>query len=826
MNSLALSLRLLARQGRSGAMLMLLLALAVATAAMSSVGLFTDRVARALERNAAEILAGDLVIASRQQVPEELAEQARQAGLDTARTVTASTVVFVGDESNLVEVKGVTEGYPLRGTLRLGEFDETDTDRIPATGTAWADNRALRALEAEPGDRLEVGSLELEIAEILAYEPDRAGGMGALAPRVMIHMDDLEASGLLGAGARSNHRLLMAGRESDVDAFRSDLSDRLESGQRILTVGDAEDQTAVAMEQARRFLSMAALTAVILAAVATLLAARRYSDQQRDLVALLKSFGASSRKIFLAVGLLLLWVALTAAIIGISTGWLAQSLIAQILAGSPAGELPPAQIGPALWAGVFTGLLALGFALPALVSLGGVPPMRILNRSLDQQSPWWRLAYGLAIAAALAIPAWQLSDWRLVTILLGGSLVLAGVLAAGGLAVMVLTRKLAAGAGPAWRIGLSGLDRRRGAGILQITALGLGLMALLLLLVVRGELLDQWRGGLPEGTPNHFLVNIQPEQRDSIIESLEQAGAETIQLRPMATGRLTRINDQSTADIRPEDPMAERRLQGQVNLSWTNSVPPANEIIAGEFWDSDDPENQISLAETWAEGLDIGMGDELVFEVGGEEFGGPVTSIRRVDWNSFNVNFFILITPEMAETIPHQIIGSFYLPAGESSRLRDLAREHSNVSLLDVDSILNRVREIIDRVSMAAQVVFFFTLAAGLVVLLAALQSTRDERRHEAALIRTLGADKGLVLRSVLVEYAAMAAIAGLLATLGAGVTGWLLARELFGFAYMPSAGLFVTGIGASLILVVGAGWAGNRSVLTTPPVRILRAGG
>lgn len=824
MNTFTLSFRLLIRQGRSGALLMLLVALAVATAALAAVGLFTDRVGRALEANAHEVLAADLVVASRQALPDEFRAHARSLGLDTAQTITLSTVVFHDDTSLLVDVKAVEPGYPLRGRLRIGDVEQRVTDAIPEPGTAWVEPQALRGLDAHTGDRLEVGREALEIAEVLAFEPDRGGGgLAFLAPRVMINAADLERAGLLGPGARASFRLLISGEPSDVADYATWAEAYAQAGQRLLRIDDAEAGTGTALEQARRFLSMAALTAVILAAVAVLLAARQYSNRQRDLVALMRCYGAGRGRIFGAITLLLLWLVVAAIVLGLSAGVLAQAVIAELLAGGPAGELPPARIAPGLWAGLFTATLAAGFALPALLSLGGVPPMRILNRALDRQHPGWRLAYGLAIVCAITIPAWQLGDWRLTAILLGGSLALAVVLAVAGFAAMLVARRTAIHVGPAWRIGVSGLDRRRGAGIVQITALGLGLMALLLLLVVRGELLDQWRGSLPEGTPNHFLVNVQSDQLEPVRELL--GDADGLQLRPMATGRLVTVNGRPVGEIESDDALMQRRLQGPVNLSWSEHLPAANHVIAGQFWDTSRAPDEISLAANWADSAGLSVGDQLTFQIGERELGGRVTSLREVEWDSFNVNFFILITPEAAQGVPHQHIGSFYLPPAHTDTLRELTRRYPNISLLDTEAILDRVREIIDRVSQAAQVVFLFTLAAGVMVLLTALQSTRDERQHEAALIRTLGADDALVLRSLLVEYAVMALIAGTLAAVGAAITGWFLARELFDFAYHPSPMLFLLGLGGGLLLVVGAGWLGNRSVLRTPPVRILRAG-
>ena len=819
MNSAALSGRLLLRQGRSGALWMLIAGLAVATAALSAVSLFTDRVGLALERQAGEVLAADVVVSDRNPLPEEIAARASDLGLSTSRMITLSTVLFSDETSALFNVKAVSEGYPLRGALKIADaLDQPDrtTGEIPESGKAWIAPSGLRSLDITPGDTVLLGERELTVEKLLTYEPDQGEGPFALSPRLLVNLADLEGSSLLGAGSRARYRLLAAGEQRAVDRFIDRTEPTLSGRQRLQTVGEAEAQTDEALEQARRFLAVAALTAVILAAVAVLLAAMRFSRAQRDLIAILKAFGAESGEVMRAIALLLLWLVLFAVVLGGIAGVAGQHLIAQILSAQMSTDLPGMRLQPLAGSALFTLLLAVGFALPPLLSLKRVPPMRILNRSLDVPGARERAAWLIPIVAALAIPVYELGDLQLALLMLGGSALLAGLLALAAWAAMLVTRKLSTSASGAWRFGLAGLSRRSGASILQITALGLGLMALLLLMVVRGELIGQWRASLPADTPDHFMVNIQPDQADRVREELEEIGARQLQIRPMANAQLTQISG---------DEPPEGGFTGQVNLSWIDRIPPANEIAEGEFWQPGDS-GQISVARRWADRVGVTVGDRMTFDSGGREFSAEVTNIRDVEWNSFNVNFFLLLTPEAGEMLPHQFVASFYLPPEGAQALDDLARSLPNTSVLDVGALVERVFEIINQVSQAAQVVFAFTLIAGLVVLLAALEATRDQRRSEAALIRTLGADNATVRNGLLIEYAIMAVIAAALATLGAAVTGWIMANELFGFDYQPGVSLFALGFAASALLVVGAGWLGNRSVLSTPPVRILRAGG
>ncbi|MDT8438267.1 MAG: FtsX-like permease family protein [Wenzhouxiangellaceae bacterium] len=818
MNVWSFSFRLLFRQGRSGSLWMLIAGLAVATAALAAVSLFTDRVGRALERQAAEILAADVVVRDRAPLPERIRVSADELGLATSDMITLQTVLFSPTDSALFSVKAVSDGYPLRGRLRTaagpGQPDQ-ETATIPAPGEAWIAPEGLRTLDLAIGDRVQLGERELEVTRLLTWEPDRGGGPFLLTPRLLVNRADLEGSSLLGAGSRANYRLLLAGSERQVERFIAGFQPERAGRMRLETPGEEQAETDEALEQARRFLAIAALTAVILSAVAVLLAALRFATAQRDLIAMLKALGAESGEITRAVTLMLLWLVAAAVLVGAAIGWIGQAMIAEILATQMRTALPQPRLAPLAGSGLFTLLLAIGFALPPLLALRQVPPMRILNRSLDQASMARRAPWLVPILAAFLLPAWELNDWRLAVLMLGGSALLAGLLALSAWGAMYLGLAASKRASGAWRFGLAGLSRRRASSIVQVTALGLGLMALLLLAVVRGELIGQWQATLPANAPDHFMVNIQPDQADGVRAELEALGAERLQVRPMANVQLVAIDG---------DQPPENGFTGQVNVSWIDQLPPANEITEGAFW-SPGARGEISVAQRWADRVGVRLGDVMTFDAGGSRFTATVTSIRNVQWNSFNVNFFLLLTPEAGEQLPHQYVASFWLPEAAARDLDALARELPNVSVLDVGALIQRVFEIITQVSQAAQVVFAFTLIAGLVVLLAALEATRDERRTEAALIRALGADNATVRNGVLIEYAVMAVIAGLLATAGAALTGWIMADELFNFAYRPGLVLFVGGFALAGVLVVGAGWLGNRSVLRVPPVRILRAG-
>ena len=823
MSTVRLAWRLLIRQGRSGALLLLVAGLTIATAALTAVGLFTDRIARQLDRQAAETLAADMVIASRQEIDARFVDKARTDGLTVAQMVVISSAVFINDQSQLIDIKGVSPAYPLRGQVGLKASLDGAEVRVrhgPPRGQAWLAPRGFRQLALDVGQTIDLGRASVRLSHALSYEPDGGGSQFMVAPGLTMHIDDLKASGLLGPGARTRHRLLVAGPSSAVTGFANWASEQLSDDQRLITPDEGQAQTAEALTQAKRFLGVAALTSVILAAVAILLSALRFAGAQRDLVALLKTFGARSATILGALSWMVVGLIAGAVVVGGLMGFAIQNVIGDILASAGTGTLPAPRWTPWGVAAGLTTLLAMGFALPPLWGLGRVTPIRILNRSLDTQGPLGLGLWLVLVGAGLAIPALQLGDVLLSFIVLGGAAVLALTLAAAAWAAMHLTHALSRRATAEWRFGLAGLHRRRRSGIVQITALGLGLMALLLLMVVRSELITQWQATLPDDAPNHFVVNVQPNQKQAVFDQLQNAGAKNLQMGPMASVRLIEINGQ---------PPPQDRFTGQVNVSWVaeermDQLPPANALAAGAFF-SQGARGEVSLANRWAERVGVELGDELVFESGAQQFKATVTSLREVAWNSFNINFFILLTPEAGDDLPHQNIASFYWPQDSQDSLKPVNDQYPNVSILNIGGLIERVLMIIERVSQAAEVVFALTLLAGVVVLLAALEATRDERRHESALIRALGANTPLVKRGLMIEYGLMALIAGALATVGAAVTGRVLAAELFGFSYSPSPILFAGGFLAAFTLVIGAGWLGNRSVLITPPVRILRAG-
>lgn len=813
------------REWFAGELSMLAGAVIVAVAAMTAVNTFANRIERAMAASANDLLAADLVVQSRAPLEPSWEKEATQRGLATALATIFPSVVFYGEESQLAAVKTVTDSYPLRGELTLTDTPfgpGTPVSAAPPKGEVWVDSRLAAALGAPLGAKLEVGRLNLELTSIIALEPDRQGDLFNLGPRLMFNHADLAASELLGPASRASYRLMLAGSDDQLESFKTWLKPQMQ-GQRFTTIRDTQQQLRAALERADRFLSLAALSAVLLSGIAIVMAARRFSQRHYDSVAILRCLGAKRSDSVTAFMLQLFIVGLPAAVIGTAVGFAAQGVLAGILSGLVVGELPAPGLKPALQ-GIVTGLIMLlGFALPPLARLRQITPLRVLRRDLGPVAQSDRLTSLIPFIAAGALLLWQARDLTLGLYLLGGTALAALAMGGMALAAIRLLRALGKRAGFAWRFGVANVARRAASSVVQISGLGLGLMVVLLLSVVRGQLLDDWQASLPEDTPNFFLINIQPEQLAGTQDHLKTLGLETTSLYPMAVSKLSGINGRLPDADEFEDPRAQRRLNGTVNVSWNAALPPGNRIIDGEWFDVDDDLDEASIAESWASQLNLAVGDTISFTVGEVERTVTVTNIREVEWDSFHVNFYVLLEPGPFDDVARSYLSSFYLSKQSSSELTQLARQYPNISILDVDDLLTKVREIIGQVTYAVEFVFIFTLIAGLVVILAALRSTQDERVYESAILRTVGAAARKLRLGVLAEFSVLGLVAGGLAGIAAILIGGVLATQVFNSVYQPNYWLLLVGLVIGVLTTCTVGLSGNRQVVNASPLITLR---
>jgi putative ABC transport system permease protein len=827
MRILRFALRNLWRDMKSGEVSVLLLALTVATASLTAVGFFTNRITQGVRAQAGEVLAADLRLESSHPLPERYAQAAKEQGLTTAQIWSFPTAVFKGEASQLVSIEAVSGGYPLRGHMRIADtpFGAARlTTSIPGSGEAWVDARVMAQLALTVGDALRIGEANLRITQVLDYRPDQGTGFVSLAPAVLMNISDIDATQLIQPGSRLTYAALYAGPAAAVAGFRDWLTANKSAGERLRKVDDSSRQLTAAIDRASRFLSLASLASVLLAAVAVAMGARRYVARHIDAVALMKCMGAA-QSFVLAVSVLELAILAAAAVgVGAVTGFLAQQGIAWLLRDLIRTELPPASLAPLLVAFVTVTAILIGFALPPLLQLKSTPPARVLRKTVTAPPLRYGITYLLALAALVAILWVLVHDSELVFTVLAGVIAVAAVLALAGIALVRLTGRLRGGVGVAWRYGLANVSRRGGSSVVQIVAFGLGLMVLLVLAVVRSDLLADWRHSLANDAPNNFLINIRPEERQPLEDYLSAHHLGNPVMYPMVRARMTAINDTPAEKLQFKDDSGRSFLEREQNLTWSEDLMPDNQLIAGRWWSAADRGKPlVSISSEYQEALHLKTGDRLRFDVAGETLSVEVASIRKIRWDSFRPNFFLVFPPGLLDGAAGTYMTSIYLTAAERPALHGLVRRFPTVSVFDVDAILRQIRDIMDRASLAVQYVFLFTLAAGVVVLLAAVQSTRDERRYESAMLRTLGASRGTVLQGIAAEFCALGFLAGILAAIGASAIGMVLARRLFSLEYHFDPLVWGIGLVCGTLLVGISGTLATRRVVATPPIVSLR---
>ncbi|MNJ24547.1 FtsX-like permease family protein [compost metagenome] len=818
------------RDARAGELRVLFFALLVAVAASTAIGYFGARLNGAMLLRATEFLGADLVLRGSSPAQPEQISAGKTAGLQHAQVVEFSSVIATDNGIQLSSIKAADNAYPLRGELRSAPEPYASETRGggPAPGEAWVESRLLAALNLKVGDSIDVGMKTLRMSRVLTYEPDRAGNFYSLTPRVLINLADLDATGVVQPGSRVSYRDLWRGEPEALATYRDSVTQGLAPNQRLQDSRDGNQQIGGALGKAERYLNMASLVAVLLAGVAVALSASRFATRRFDASALLRCLGLSRRQALSLFCLQLAILGSLAALGGALIGWLAQLGLFQLLQGLMPAQVPPGGLAPAL-AGIATGLVALaGFALPPLAALGRVPPLRVLRRDLLPVPPSSWLVYGAALLA-LGLIMWRLSlDLLLTFALLGGGLVAAVLL--GGLLLLGLRslRRMLAGSPLAWRLGLGQLLRHPLAAAGQSLAFGLILLAMALIALLRAELLDTWQNQLPKDAPNYFALNILPDDKNSFPQRLNEFSAEAAPLYPVIPGRLTDINGQAVQQIVSKESTGDRAVQRDLSLTWAADLPTGNALSEGQWWQASPANGDalpgVSVEAQLAQSLKLKLGDQLTFNIGGQQRQAVVTSLRTVNWDSFQPNFYMIFQPGTLQDLPTTYLTSFYLAPGHDQQVVALSRAFPAVTILQVDALLEQLRSILAQVTLAVEYVLLFVLAAGLAVLFAGLQATLDERIRQGALLRALGASRALLIKARRIEFGLLGAASGLLAAIGCELITLLLYRYAFDLTWSPHPWLLLLPVIGAL-LVGGAGVYGTRRALNASPLKVLREG-
>ena len=825
--------RSLWRDLRSGELRLLIVAVTLAVAALTAVGFFADRLKGGLQRDARQLLGGDAVIVSDNLTPAAFTAKARSLGLEVVQTLGFPTMGRASDAkggtAKLVALKVVAPGYPLRGNLKVASQPgaaERITRSVPAPGQAWVEAPLLDALGLQVGDELLLGDSRLRITEIILNEPDRGAGFMSFAPRVMIQQQDVAATGLIQPASRVNYRLAVAGNDKSVATFIAWAQDEVKHtglrGVRIESLEGGRPEMGQTLDRAEKFLNLIALLAALLSAVAVALAARGFALAHLDDCAMLRVLGLSQRRIALAYVFEFGLIGLLASALGLLLGYALHHVFVLLLAGLVDTALPSAGWWPLMF-GMGVGMtLLLAFGLPPVLQLSQVPALRVIRRDLGNLKPAsiGVLLLGIAGFAALLLAA--SSDLKLGLIAVGGFAAAALVFAAlSWLAVKALRRAVSESTAPRWLVlATRQLAARPAFAVLQVSALAVGLLALILLVLLRTDLVSSWRQATPPDAPNRFVINIMPEQGNAFRQALLDAGVSKFDWFPMIRGRLIAINAKPVTPDDYADERAKRLVEREFNLSHSATQPPQNKLVAGR-WTPDEPD-AISVEEGLAANLNLKLGDVLSFDVGGVQTVSKITSLRKVDWGSMRANFFAMYPVSKLPNVPATYMTSFKAPAGVHFD-NALVRSFPNITSVDMSSTIAQVQRVLDQVIGAVEFLFGFALAAGLVVLFAAVSATREERAREFAIMRALGARSSLLRQVQRAELAAVGLLAGFLASVLATLVGWALARFVFEFDWNASLWVLLWGALSGAALALLAGWWGLREVLRRPVVDTLR---
>jgi len=830
-NMLSLSWILALRDWRAGELRLLAAALVVAVAAIASVGFFVDRTKSALNLQARQLLGGDLVVASDTPLPADWMDRAQSLGLAATRTVSFPSMAIAepGNAAQLVSLKAVDAGYPLRGALRIASAPgapDRAADGIPSRGTAWVDPQLLGTLGLAPGDSISLGDLNFRIDAVVTLEVDRGASFVNFAPRAMIALEDLAATNLVRPASRVTWRTLFAGEQAAVSSYERWAAERLGAGRRLDSFETGRPEMRATLDRAQQFLALVSLLSALIAAVAIAVAARRFSQRHLDGAAVMRALGVTHRRLATLLLLEMLWLALVAGSAGVAMGWLGHLALVSFAAPIVGLALPPPSAIPALQALIAGLLLLLGFAAVPLARLAGVPPLRVLRRELGAPPASAWLTALVALGAFSALLLWFAGDRRLAAFAIagfaGGAILFVAVAWLAVQLVAPLRHLLGSGTGnAALRVAMASWVRRQSATIAQTAALAVGLMALMLLTVTRGDLLDSWQRATPPDAPNRFVINIQPEQREAVMAMLERGGVSRLELHPMVRGRLVAVNDRPVDTQSIEDERTRRLLEREFNLSYMAEMQPHNQQLAGRWLDP--AALEVSVEEGIRRTLDLTLGDRLTFDIAGEPVTVTAVGLRKVGWDSMNVNFFMVMSPRALGDRPQTWISSFHLPPSADRVTNELVARFPNLTVFDTSVIVRQVQQVLEHVVRAVQFLFLFTLAAGVVVLYAALASSRDDRIREAGLMRALGASRRQLNRAQLLELAVTGALAGLMAASGALAIGAVLADQVFRFDFDPRWSTVPIGMAVGVGLSLIAGWFSLRSVVNAPPLATLR---
>lgn len=809
-----ISFRLLKHELKRGELTIMALAIVLSVTAVLSLSVFSDRLQAGLMERSSEFLAADRVLSSRRDIPDEWLQKAHENNLKTAWKVLFNSMAFANDNMTLVDIKAVSDGYPLRGQLETSEqpfAQGRQAKGLPGAGEAWVTSQLFQSLQLELGDSIELGDSQFRVTKVLTYEPDVGFSVFTDSPNVLIRHSELAATGLIQPGSRVRFNMLVAGNPSDIDNYERWLLPHLNDDTHSWrSIEDGDSPLSRSLNRAERFMMLASLLGVVLAATAVAVAAQRYCQRNYDVVAIFKTLGADKQQIRRIFILHLLLLTAASVAVGMLLGWCIQYLVIEWVAQKLGTTLPTSGWQPYILAGATGVISAIMFTLYPLLRLVSIPPLRVLHRQLTAGNARRWLQWVLSGGTIYALLVLYSQQWWLSTALFAGGVVAAAALLGLGRLFISVSRKAGMQAGSSWRLAMAGLQRRAAENSVQMLSFSTAIMLLLIVTVLRNDLLDDWQNQLPADAPNYFAINIAPDKVDELHALFQRENITSTDLYPVVPGRLTHINgeklrDEVTKEDRDESSEAREGIGRELSLTWRDTLPPNNRLTSGDWW-GEDAKPQVSVELNVAERLNIRVGDELRFNLGGNAFSVPVTSLRKADWNTLQPNFYMIFNTRTLEDFPATYITSFRLAEERKDELHQLFKAFPQTSLIDLDAMIAQIREVIGQVSLAIVFVLVLVIIAGTLVLVAQVQASMEERQKELVILRTLGAPGKLLSRSITYEFLILGAISGVIATLAMEISLFLLQTQVFNMTPVIHWKLWLLGplFGAVVVAVLG----------------------
>ena len=861
-----LSLTMLWRDWQGGELKLLFVALVMAVTSVTGIALFTDRLEQALLLESANMLAADRVLSGRREAPREWIEEAQSLGLQTAETISFTSMAFSDTGNMLVSAKAVSDAYPLRGEIIAADEPFVrgyPVDGGPPAGEVWLESRVLPALDVAVGDSVYVGEAEMRIGRVIVVEPDRQqGGMVDNAgPRLMMNIADVPATNVIQLGSRVSYRYLFAGDLTRLDVYSSWLREESEGRFRLRDVRDESEEVSDALSKAESFLMLGSLFAVLLAGVAIALTAKRYSERHFDYVAILKTLGCTSNQITTIYVSIQLALATIAIVAGSIMGWIIHHLILRLLSSIIQVDLPTASFQP-FAIGAMTALICLlSFALPPLLALRHTSPLRVLRKDLDQNKIGANVPYVFGIAGSIFLIFWYSQDLVLTSILVASVAGIVLFLSAVSYSLLQSSGSVGMKAGSAWKLAMSATRRRRKQNVLQVLVFSITIMSLLVLTLLRTDLIDDWQAQLPENTPNHFMMNVTQPQVDGIRSFFRENGIQDNDFFPIMAARPVAINGepprprrdeedergnvterastQAQEELPPrgEDGQSQQAGQGEQEgeqqsrggrvgtrqVTWTDQLPPDNQITAGQWWDENEEPGQVSVDEEYADRLGIELGDRIEFEANRQFFEVEVTSMRSVRWDNMQPNFFFIFSPGTVDHLGATYLSTALMEQEQKILLNELIRRFPTIVVIEIDALIEQIQNIIAQVTSAIELISVLVLACGALVLLSCVNATLDERFRENAILRTLGAGRKLILSSLTIEFATIGFVAGIIATIGAEGSLFYLQEFIFEQDFDLHYWVWIAGPVTGMVLIGLLGLNSTRKVVSVSPLNVLR---